>query len=1240
MALTPAFAADTTTYAASVANGVSTITVAATATAVHGTVEITPADADGSTPGHQVALDVGPNTITATVTDRSATGDDYTINVTRLAPRNAGCDTGEDVWCAQLTVGTDSSAGTDGTTGGSLNDDDFRAGSVIRRVVALDWTHAGGDLSFELDSVPAATVYRGWTLEIGDARVSFAGATASASNVFSFPGFYAAASGRTPPAPGSTVFVRLTRSLVGADCETNDIWCTRLTVGTLGGLDGFSGGSLDDEDFVAGGGNRRVIISLDWERADGDLTFRLDSVPAEAVYRQWTLHIGEDRASFAGLTHSPQIGFYVPRFYGAGSGRTPPASGDTVTVRLTTPGVTTLGALSLTDASGTEVTLDPVFAAATATYMADVAGEVATVTVAPRANDSGAEVAIEPADADTSAEGHQVALNVGANTITVTVTNGTSTAETYTITVTRDVHIVALVSNLGQSEISGGDFNQFDQAQAFTAGDNPGGYTLTAVDVGFASLPGSDTSPISASVWSATAGGQPDTKLIGGDLTNPGSLPDDRTVRFTTSGIDLEMGETYVVVFDATSAQLALSNTRSDTEDAGAASEWSIADGSLYRNVGSTTTTWTTFNDSKRIAVIGYAKAGTSGTEAPGDGLQARFGALPVWHAGMAFETELHFSRAPQVSDEDVRDTLFEVTGGRITGARRLQPGSDRSWRLEVQPAGFDDLTLTLPATADCAAEGAVCTAGGERLETPLSVTVPGPGDRLTARLTGLPDGHDGEPVEAQLGFSHEPAVSLEDVRDTLFEVTGGRITGAQRRTPGSSLRWNLVVQPAGAGELTLTLPATEDCAAPRAVCTPDGRRLARELSVTIPGPTAFSVSDAQVEEAPGAVLTFEVSLNRPARAEARVDVATRDGTATAGSDYTAVAQTLVFAPGETLKTVEVAVLDDAHDEGDETMALLLSNAQGALIDDGEGTGTISNTDAIPKAWLARFGRTVTSQVLDAVEQRLTAPRQAGGRLTVGGQALASWNGDGELVGTDGTAGPGTAAGSGWTGDGEVAGADGSAGAHPAAGAGDGTGRGGAAATDRMAMAAVHDWTAPAGGGTGRGEATGADRMAMAAVHDWLAHAGGGTEHFGAGGLADADRLRSDRFSVAGRAGAAHGHGPRLHTLTDRELLLGSSFEMTAGSAADGRGHGALWGHVTVAGFDGREDALTLDGQVTTGFLGADWAAARWIAGLALGHSLGTGGYRDGDCGAGVRRRRAARAGRRRGRGRRARCCR
>ena len=319
-------------------------------------------------------------------------------------------------------------------------------------------------------------------------------------------------------------------------------------------------------------------------------------------------------------------------------------------------------------------------------------------------------------------------------------------------------------------------------------------------------------------------------------------------------------------------------------------------------------------------------------------------------------------------------------------------------------------------------------------------------------------------------------------------------------------------------------------------MCTKDGRKLERGISWTVQGPPAFSVSDAEVEEEPGAVLAFEVSLSRRVRTEARVDVATVDGTATAGSDYEAVTRTLVFAPGETLKTVEVVVLDDAHDEGEETMTLVLSNATGALIDDGEGTGTIVNNDAIPKAWIARFGRTVTGQVLDAVEARLAAPRQAGGRMTLAGYPLAARSGSG------------------------------------------GSGRSGARAETSA-------------------QATLEDRAALAALGSRV------------------DGARTGR-SQALREPRDGGPEPKSLDITRHRLVTGTSFTLTSGSA-EGGGFASLWGRGTVTRFDGREDALTLDGEVTTGLLGADFAAERWTAGLALGHSAGTGGYRDGACEAG-----------------------
>ena len=73
-----------------------------------------------------------------------------------------------------------------------------------------------------------------------------------------------------------------------------------------------------------------------------------------------------------------------------------------------------------------------------------------------------------------------------------------------------------------------------------------------------------------------------------------------------------------------------------------------------------------------------------------------------------------------------------------------------------------------------------------------------------------------------------------------------------------------------------------------------------------------------------------------------------------------------------------MTVLDDAHDEGSETFALRLSNADGAELADAEATGTIVNSDPMPRAWLGRFGRTAWEHTLDAVDQRLRSAAESG----------------------------------------------------------------------------------------------------------------------------------------------------------------------------------------------------------------------------------------------------------------------
>ena len=162
----------------------------------------------------------------------------------------------------------------------------------------------------------------------------------------------------------------------------------------------------------------------------------------------------------------------------------------------------------------------------------------------------------------------------------------------------------------------------------------------------------------------------------------------------------------------------------------------------------------------------------------------------------------------------------------------------------------------------------------------------------------------------------------------------------------------------------------------------------ANSRSATVAGPVGMAVADARVEEGAGAVLAFAVTLSRAASGTVTVDYATADGSARAGVDYTGARGTLTFRPGESSKTIEVAALDDAHDEGEETFTLRLSNVSGARVTDGEATGTIENSDPLPRALLARFGRTAAVHVVEQVEERLEASREPGFRGRVAGREL------------------------------------------------------------------------------------------------------------------------------------------------------------------------------------------------------------------------------------------------------------
>ena len=358
---------------------------------------------------------------------------------------------------------------------------------------------------------------------------------------------------------------------------------------------------------------------------------------------------------------------------------------------------------------------------------------------------------------------------------------------------------------------------------------------------------------------------------------------------------------------------------------------------------------------------------------------------LPTNHDGSsAFTFRLAFSADVEISPEDMRDHALIVSGATVTHATRVDGRSDL-WELTLEPTGSGAVSILVPLNRACTETGALCTAHGQMLSTAPGHSVPGPAQGpqtpggLSASFVAVPSEHDGE-TEFWIELSFDAAVAHGSRRHIrgLLGASGGSVTKLRRKDRRLD-HWQVRVEPSSHETVIVTLSASPPCGTTGAVCTEDGRTFTTSLATQIQGPPGLSVADAQTQEGANATLTFAVTLSRAPSGTVTVDYATADGTATAGSDYTATNGTLRFASGETEKTVSVPVLDDGHDEGSERLTLTLSNPSGAYLADSSAIGTINNTDPMPLAWMVRFGRTVGSQVVDALGQRLdsasTAPR-------------------------------------------------------------------------------------------------------------------------------------------------------------------------------------------------------------------------------------------------------------------------
>ena len=378
--LNPAFAASTTSYTASVSNATTSLTVTptvldATASVTVNGVATTSGNASGA-----IALAVGANTITTIVTAQNGTTTKtYTVTVTRAGSGDANLS------ALALSGGSLSPAFAPSTTGYTM--------SIAAATASVTVTPTVNE--------PNATVtVNGVAVASGNASGAIAMNTGSNTVTVVVTAQNSAT---------RTYTVTVTRAI----STNNDLAALALSSGTLNPVF-----SAAQQSYSATVPNATTSITVTPTVADSSASVTVNGVATTSGNASGAIALNTG-ANIITVVVTAQDG--SPRSY-------------TITVTRNVSSNADLSALALS--SGT---LSPAFAAGTTNYTASVSNATASLTVTPTVADPTATVTVNGMATTSGNASGAIALNTGANIVTIAVTAQNSTTRTYTVTVTRTV---------------------------------------------------------------------------------------------------------------------------------------------------------------------------------------------------------------------------------------------------------------------------------------------------------------------------------------------------------------------------------------------------------------------------------------------------------------------------------------------------------------------------------------------------------------------------------------------------------------------------------------------------------------------------------------------------------------------------------------------------------------------------------------------------------------------------------
>jgi hypothetical protein len=628
----------------------------------------------------------------------------------------------------------------------------------------------------------------------------------------------------------------------------------------------------------------------------------------------------------------------------------------------------------------------PAFAAENTTYKYDALGRVieSTVSSGP-SNGTQTTVTYDPAGNRSNYKVAGVATQTPATLATgdASVTEGGTLSFTVTRSGNTSIAASATYASANGTAVAGSDYTAVSGTVSFAAGETS--KTITVATTDDAAVESAETLTVSLS--------SPSANTTISTATATGTINDnDVAVSFSISGPAIAVIEGSQAVFTvtktgATSSTFGVNFTTADGT-AVVGSDYVAANGILTFAPGETSkqitiniiddtlqeAIWPGGSEQFQVQLSGatgvatVSNASANATIIDNEASISILGPLPTATEGQPL-TFLITRSGYQASVVSVSYTTSNGTA---------MSGTDytaRSGTLTFQ-AGQTSLSVTVPTIDDSAFES--------QESVNFALSVPTNGGYLSAGgvATGTINDNDVAPATLAIGdasVTEGGTLSFTVTRSgntsiaasaTYASANGTAVAGSDYTAVSGTVSFA-----AGETSKTITVATTDDAAV----------ESAETLTVSLSSPSANTtistatatgtINDNDVglffgalPNAPeGQPLTFTLTRVGAVTGSTSVNYATANGTANAGSDFTASSGTLTYAAGETSKTISITTIDDTSFEGNETFVVNLSGATGgAIIAVVQATGTINENDTMPT-----FDPVITGSAVEGMDINL-----------------------------------------------------------------------------------------------------------------------------------------------------------------------------------------------------------------------------------------------------------------------------